>query len=341
MKGLAKITNGFLSLLLVGGILLFSDLSNRESRTKKADEQYRIAIIHWVHAPVTEKIEEGILEGLADNQLYEKKNVMVSRYNASSDISMLNSIFKQITNQKPDLIFVSCTPALQAAINTVKNIPVVFTAVADPILAGAGTSDQNHIENITGVSVVCDFETMCRIIAESAPQIKTLGSLYCPGEIVSVKFKEDFTETASRYGLDVRFFPANNASELPDAVLSMTNSNIDAVCQMGDNLLSSGISTLIKGVVNADLPYFEFNSRPPNTPMESLIQIDVDYFHNGYDAALQAAEILLKKKIPGDIPFQSPSRLIIEINTTKAEKFGIEFSESLKNKSVHYDQSTN
>jgi len=94
-----------------------------------------------------------------------------------------------------------------------------------------------------------------------------------------VKFKDDFTTIAARHGLQVKFFPANSASELPEAVLSMVNSKIDAVCQMGDNLLSSGISTLIKGVMDANLPYFEFNQRPTGTLMEGLIEIDIDYYH--------------------------------------------------------------
>jgi len=330
MKIFAKISNGFLFLLVLGAILLLSDLSNRKKKNPSEGNNFRLAFVHWIHAPITEQLEEGIYKGLSDAGLTEEENLTINRYNACGDISMLNSILKQVQSQQPDLLFVSCTPALQSAIQTIKKIPVLFTAVADPVLAGAGKDETHHLENVTGCNVVCDFETMCRLITENVPRIKTLGSLYCPGEIISVQFKEDFSETASRYGLEVQFFPANNASELPDAVLSMTNTNIDAVCQMGDNLMSSGISTLIKGVVSANLPYFDFNPRPPGTKMESLIQLDVDYFQNGYNAALLAAEVLLKGKSPGEIPFQKPLQTIIEINPVKAEKFGIHFNEKLK-----------
>jgi ABC-type uncharacterized transport system substrate-binding protein len=337
MKKVSKIFPPLLFLLTTGAILLLSDLSNRNGGDKKVDDHHKIAIIHWLHAPIVEKIDSGIFRGLADHQLIKGTNLVVSSYNASGDISLLSSIINQVTNQKPDLIFISCTPVLQKAVNEIKDIPVVFTAVADPVLAGAGTDAENHIENITGINVACDFETMCGLIAESAPGIKTLGSLFCPGEIISVKFKDDFTKIATRHGLQVKFFPVNSASELPDAVLSMVNSNIDAVCQMGDNLLSSGISTLIKGVVDAHLPYFEFNQRPPDTPMEGLIEIDIDYYRNGYDAALLAADILLKGLSPGDIPFQDPSQRFILINPAKAKQFGIEFSENIKQKATIYE----
>jgi ABC-type uncharacterized transport system substrate-binding protein len=332
-----KLINPLLALLLAGAILLMSDFSNRKGGNKKDDSIYKIAIIHWLHAPITEKIDSGILQGLADNQLIKNRSIAITSFNASADISLLSSIFNQVINLRPDLIFISCTPVLQKAVNVVKDIPVIYTAVADPVLAGAGKDVMNHSENITGINVTCDFETMCSLISECAPGIKTLGSLFCPGEIISVKFKDEFTRIASRRGLQVKFFPANNASDLPDAVLSMVNSNIDAVCQMGDNLLSSCISTLIKGVVDANLPYFEFNQRPPDSSMEALIEIDIDYFQNGYDAALLAADILLNNISPGNIPFQNPSQPFILINPAKAQQFGIEFSEKIIQNAMIYE----
>ena len=330
MKSLSKILQALFFLVAVATVLLVSDWSNRQTGISTENENFRIAVVNWVDAPFAENVEKGLLKGLEEKGIVQGKNLEMDVFKASGDISMLNSIFNQVQTQSYDLVCVSCTPALQTAINTIKNIPVVFTAVADPILAGAGTDFSNHLENITGCNVVCDFESMCRLISGNAPQIKTLGSIYCPGEIISVKFKEQFTEVAAKYGIEVKFFPANNTTELPDAVLGMTNAKIDAVCQMGDNLMSSGISTLIKGVVKANLPYFDYNARPPGSKMESLVQMDVDYFQNGYDAAMQVAQILLEKKSPGEIPFQSPTKVVLELNPEKAKSFGIEFNEETR-----------
>ncbi len=329
MKDAGKVVQGVVFFLILGGILLLSDLSNRKHSRAIPKEKLNIAFVHWIDASTIDDIEKGIFKSLEVNGLVKDKHFQADIYKASGDISMLNSILNQVQAQRYNLVFVSCTPALQAAIKTIKDTPVVFTAVGDPILAGAGTTFQNHNKNITGVSVNCDFDGMCRLITSIAPNIRTLGSIYCPGEIISIKFKEDFEKIAKVYGLEVKFFPANNATELPDAVLSMTNSNIDAVCQMGDNLMASGVSTLIKGVVNAKLPYFDFNNRPVGSNMESIAQIDVDYFQNGYDAGLQAVDILLNNKSPEKIPFQTPSKTYLEINPVKAETFGIVFNDSI------------
>ena len=334
---LKKLLQAIFIILAVGSILLISDLSNRKKGTVAPGSKLSIAIVHWIDMPATERVQEGILDGLEGNGLVEGENFSVSVYKASSDISNLNSILKQVEAQDYSLVFVSCTPALQAAINIIKETPIVFTSVADPMLAGAGEDATRHIDNVTGCSVVCDFQTMCGLITQTAPRIKILGSVFCPGEIISVKFKDEFTQVASEHGLEVKFFPANNPSELPDAVLSMTSSNIDAVCQMGDNLMSSGISTLIKGVVNAKLPYFEFNARPLGTKMESLIQLDVDYYQNGYDAANLASQILFDKISPADIPFQVPSSVFIELNPEKAKEFGIVFSDDLTQKAKYIE----
>ncbi|MCF8358265.1 MAG: ABC transporter substrate-binding protein [Prolixibacteraceae bacterium] len=327
---IGKIIQPVLFFVALAVVLLLSDISNRGKVAPSSKEKFELTVIHWIDVPAVENVEEGFFNALHENGLEKGKNLSVSVLKASGDISMLNSIFKQVKNQKPDLILVTCTPALQAAINNIEEIPVVYAAVADPILVGAGTDSENHLKNVTGGRLSNDFETMCRIITENAPRIKTLGTIYCPGEIISVKFKDDFFEVAERYGLKVKFFPANNSSELPDAVLSMTTSKIDAVCQIGDNLMSSGISTLIKGVVNADLPYFEFNARPPGMPMESLVQMDIDYFQNGFNAGLQAEQILIDGKSPGDIPFDPPTPSVVELNPVKARKFGIEFNEDTR-----------
>jgi ABC-type uncharacterized transport system substrate-binding protein len=329
MKDLEKVVTGIIFFLFLGGILLLSDLSNRKHFRSNSNVKFKIAIVHWIDISTLENVEKGIFKSLEDNGLTIDKNFQADIYKASGDISMLNSILKQIQSQNYNLLFVSCTPALQAAINTIKDIPVIFTAVADPILAGAGTDFQHHKKNITGVSVNCDFERMCSLITEIAPQIKTLGTIYCPGEIISVKFKEEFEKVASRHGLNVKFFPVNNSTELPDAVLGMTNSSIDAVCQMGDNIMASGVSTLIKGIVNTNIPYFDFNKRPKGSKMESIAQIDVDYYQNGYDAGIQAIDILLNNKNPENIPFQAPSKTYLEINPEKAKQHGIVFNERI------------
>lgn len=330
MKDAVKIGRGFLALFIVGAILLFSDLSNRQNIRHQSDKSVDLAVVHWMDAPVIEKMEAGLMRGLKERGLEPGQNLTIHTYKASGDVSMLNSIMKQVASMKPDLLLVSCTPALQSAINQIQDIPVVFTAVSDPVLAGAGTDAVNHLPNVTGCNTECDFDVMCKLVVENAPQIKTMGSIYCPGEVISMKFKESFTKVAQRYGLRMKFFPANNPAELPDAVLGMCTSDIDAVCQMGDNLMGSGIATLIKGVQKVQLPYFDFNARPQGSPMESLIQLDVDYFENGYEAASLVSKIVLEGISPANLPFRSPSKAILEINPAKAKKLGISFNQATR-----------
>lgn len=319
-----------LVIMLVAVVLLISDISNRRSPERDQKEMLSIALVHWNDVPYQEQLEQGIEDRFRDHGWLPGEHYKIRVYKAGSDIGLLNSIFNQISNSDYDLIFTSSTPALQTALQFIHNTPVVFTAVADPILAGAGLNADNHVGNVTGVSIDCAFNTMCELIARNAPGIKTLGTVYCPSEIISLKFRDEFTRTAAEYGMEVKFFPANTISDLPEAITSMMHSRIDAVCQMGDNLLASGISTLLQQVRNSDLPYFDFNPQPEGTKMESLILIDVDYYQNGYDAGAQAVDILSGKRIPAEIPFQKPSKDYITLNPEKAAGFGIRFDEQTR-----------
>lgn len=66
--------------------------------------------------------------------------------------------------------------------NKTKNIPIVFTYVADPVKAGAGKSYNEHISNITGAFATADYEGMISLVIDLFPNAKAIGTLYNPGE---------------------------------------------------------------------------------------------------------------------------------------------------------------
>ncbi|MGE4569407.1 MAG: ABC transporter substrate binding protein, partial [Bacteroidales bacterium] len=160
LKPLAK---GFAVIFLIAAMLLIADRNNRKRPTTdeaagvtadkallreqeaQSDKPFRpqktlhLKLLQYSDSPLSEMSEEGIRSGLTQYGLSPERDYRLEVSNAQGDIATLNMMMDGALNDAPDLIFVISTPTLQSAAKKIKQIPIVFTVVADPILAGAGT----------------------------------------------------------------------------------------------------------------------------------------------------------------------------------------------------------
>ena len=238
-------------------------------------------------------------------------------FNAQGDISTLNSIVDAISNNKWDLVFCSSTPTIQAISKKITKMPVVFTNVGDPVRAGLGESFEKHLPNMTGISTISDFEGMIKLVVETMPGIKKIGTIFTPGEINSVVYKEELEKAAKRHGLSLIAVPANSATEVADAAQSIASRGIQAFTQISDNLTSSCGASIIKVAYDTRIPYFAFIEK--QVAQGAVASHARDYYYAGVDAANMAIEIL-NGKSPQEIPFRYVTKSLIKINP-EAEKY--------------------
>lgn len=281
---------------------------------------YKFCLAHYVDSPNSEDAENGILDELKKIGLVEGVDFSLKTYNAQGDISTLNSIADAIAGQKWDLIFTTSTPTIQAIANKVTNTPIVFTNVGDPIRAGLGTSFDVHKSNLTGISTMSDFEGLVNLVKESIPGIKTIGTVYTPGEINSVAYKEELENAATKGGLKLIAVPANTATEVSDAALSIANQGIQAFTQISDNLTASCGASIIKVAYNSRIPYFAFIGN--QVKQGAVAAISRDYYFAGVDAVSMAKEIL-EGKSPKEIPYRFVTQSTLSVNEEAVKYFKI------------------
>ncbi|MDA3817997.1 MAG: ABC transporter substrate-binding protein, partial [Prolixibacteraceae bacterium] len=350
MAQIKKIINGILALIIIAGILLVSDLNNRKRRNTAIQEQasqlgintpqhystddktlkgrnFKFCLAHYVDSPNSENCEHGIRDELKNIGLEEGVDYTLKVYNAQGDISTLNSITNAIAAETWDLVFVTSTPTIQAISIKVTNSPVVFTNVGDPIRAGLGKSFTNHHPNLTGISTMSNFDGMVTLVKESMPNAKIIGTIYTPGEINSVAYKERLEKAASDKGLTLIAVPANSATEVADAALSIASRRIDAFTQISDNLTASSGSSIIKVAYDNNIPYFAFISEQVDAG--AIAAIASDYYYAGVDAATLAGKVL-NGTPPGKIPYQFVSNSIVKVNSEAADYFNVSIPEKYK-----------
>lgn len=312
---------------IVAAVLLLSDLDNRKPPESKADnsllsKKSRICLLQYSAAPLSEETKTGVIEGFREAGLVEGKDFDLKHYNANGDIATLNSILDNVLAENYDVLIVSSTPTLQAAIKKIKKTPIVFTAVADPIIAGGGKSFKEHLPNVAGISTLGDFEKFIKIVKAIQPDIKNTGTLYSPSEINSVKNLELFKKYAGQNGVAVRETPIFSSNEVVDAAHSLCSKKIEAVTQIIDNQMDSSFATIINAARHARIPIYAMSSK--HAADGAVATVARDYVQAGKDAVRLTLRIL-KGENPAKIPFEYASKTVITLNRTAGKFYSLRF----------------
>jgi ABC-type uncharacterized transport system substrate-binding protein len=314
----------FLAAFLAGVSLLFNSCS-----TSHNSSAFKIVLVQYNDSPLSELSQEGIREGLTHSGLKEGTDYSLKVYNAQGDISTLNLIFDAVINEKPNLVFVTSTPTLQVAVKKIRDIPVIFSVVADPLLAGAGTSFEEHLPNVTGISTMGDYSGMIDLIKLILPEVKKIGTLFTPGEINSVRNMEELKNYAESSGIELVSVPVTSSAEAADAAMSLAAMQPSIVCQIVDNLTSVSIASILKVCNDKNIPMFGFVS--DQAEKGAVVVLSRDYRQAGIDAVRQAKKIMDGSE-PSLLPFEFVSKTNIIINQEAAAKYGITVPEEVLTK---------
>lgn len=284
-------------------------------------KKLRLALVAYNDAPITEASVAGILTGLSELGLKRDVDYTMAVQNAQGDLATLNNIVDDVVDGRYDLVFITSTPTLQVVSKKIKNTPVVFTCVADPVAAGAGKSFQEHLPNITGISTMGDYKGGLQLFRQLIPGLKTVGTLYTPGEINSVVNFNTFTALAKEMGIAVTGVPVSNSSDVADAALTLTAAKPGAICQIIDNLTAASFGSIARAGTRAHIPVFGFvSSQADDGAVAAMAR---DYVQGGKDAVKLAVKIWTGTS-PADIPFRYVSRSEMVINMPAALAAGIE-----------------
>ena len=121
---------------------------------------------------------------------------------------------KQFADAKKDLIFAIATPAAQAAYNATKDIPIIFTAVTDPVKAEIAKDWKSSGTNVTGTSDKVPVDKQIELLKKLIPNAKTVGVIYNTSETNSVIQVDELKAAAEKQGLAVKEIGVTNVNEI-------------------------------------------------------------------------------------------------------------------------------
>jgi ABC-type uncharacterized transport system substrate-binding protein len=310
-----------LPLIVVSSVLLLIDRGSMKQRPVR-----ELALVMYNDSPLSELSRKGIEEGLTGLGWEKERDYRLGLHNAQGDISTLNLIIDGLISAKPALVFVVSTPSLQAVVRKIREIPVVFTTVADPVLAGAGKNFDDHLPNVTGISTLGDYRGMAEMIRSVLPGVRRVATLFSPGEANSVNNLSEFRKYTGMAGIELLAIPVNSTTEVADATLSMVSAKPDLVCQIIDNLTASSFSNIVRVCDEKKIPVFGFVSEQADKG--AVLVLSRDYVQAGRDA-VRMAEKIFNGEPPADIPFEFVSRTDIILNRSAANRYQIRMPDTL------------
>src|SRR5262249_3494049 len=239
--------------------------------------------------------------------------------NAQGDMATVSALIDSAVTRGADMLMTLSTPTLQAAIRRAQNTPIVFSYVANGIVAGAGRSETDHLHNVTGVSLIAPYDEMMTLLRRYYPSVRTVGTLFVPSESNMVFHREQMLLAAKKVGIDVVVLPVSTATEVPDAALALTSQKIDAVCQMPGNLTAAAFGSIRQAALRARLPVFAFQKS--QAVGGAVVVFGRDYFDSGKEAARMASSVM-RGRSPATIPLENFSKTELILNPEAAREIG-------------------
>ena len=189
--------------VLVGGMLAGCGKSATDSNkgTTTSSDVKNIGVVQLVQHDALDASNKGFVDGLKEKGYEDGKNIKIEQQNAQGEQANAQTIAKQFADAKKDLIFAIATPAAQAAYNSTKDIPIIFTAVTDPVKAEIAKDWKSSGTNVTGTSDKVPVDKQIELLKKLVPNAKTVGVIYSTSETNSVIQVEELKAAAEKQGL--------------------------------------------------------------------------------------------------------------------------------------------
>ena len=189
------------------------------------------------------------------------------------------------------------TPSAQAAVAATKDIPIVFTAVTDPLGAQLVASLDKPGANVTGLSDLSPLAEHIALIKEITPNVKKLGVVFNPGEANSVTLVTKLKELAGPAGIEIVKSPATKSADVQQATRALVG-EVDAIYIPTDNTVVSALEGAIAVAEESKIPLYAGDTDSVNRG--AIATIGFNYHDIGLQTAKIVARVLNGEK-PGDI----------------------------------------
>jgi putative ABC transport system substrate-binding protein len=284
-----------------------------------------IGVAKFVSHPALDAIEKGIVDELSAS----KPDYKVDLQNANADMNTAAQIAQRFKQEKVALAVGIATPTAQALANQIKDRPVIYSAVTDPVSAGLVASMDKGGANITGTSDMTPVREQLDLLRSLKPSIKRVGNIYASGEANSVALAAIVKSYCQENGLDYVESTITNSSEAKQALLSIVG-RIDGLYLGNDNTVFSALSGIAEVALEKKIPVVTADPSSAET-IPVLAALGYDYYRMGVATGKIVVRVLNGEKtadIPAFLPKDSEDMTFV-LNLDTAKRIGVSVDQSI------------
>lgn len=295
--------------------LLLSDMGRRSTG---AHSILRVALLQHASTPLLDDGTRGVIDGMAKDGFVEGKTVQIDQFNSHGDITVGNSIAKEMVSGGYDLLITVSTLSLQAVANANRGTKTVqvFGVVADPVVAGVGVARDNPLEhppNLVGIGSFLPVDEAFRIARQMNPSLRKVGTAWNPAEANSRAFVEKAREACQQMKIELLEANVENSNSVLEAEDSLVARGAEALWVGGDVTVSVAIESVVGVGRKAHIPVFSIT--PGKLDRGTLFDYGADFYAIGVQTGELAAR-MLRGADPKQVPITNLIPTYFVVNTT-------------------------
>lgn len=324
---LAFLTATILTATMVSGCgLANTQKAEQDAAETQEPESYVIGISQFAEHGSLDNCKEGFIQGLAEEGIVEGENLELLFDNAQTDMSTASTIADSYVSKKVNLICSIATPSAMTAYNAAQKagIPVIYTAVTDPVAAQLAGEDGTPVGEVTGTSDKLPIDEQLQMIRQLQPDAQRIGILYTTSETNSESAIAEYKELAGNYGFEIVDKGISTIADVSMAAADMVN-KVDCISNLTDNTVVSALQTVIDAANSKNIPVY--GSEIEQVKAGCVASMGLDYISLGKQTGKMAAQVLKGEKKASEMPFEMISEASSYVNTAAAEKIGMTLPE--------------
>lgn len=318
---------GKLAMVLIVGTAVFTGCT--KANETKNNDKIMIGISQIVEFAALDDNRRGFLKALEENGYKEGTNLEIDYQNAQGDLTTVQTISKQFASQNKDLIFAIATSSAQGAYNATKKIPILISAVTDPVAAGIVKSLEKPDTNVSGTSDYISVDKQLDLVKMFIPKAKKIGAIYNTSEINSEVQVNKLKEYSEKNGYEVILVGISSTNEVNQAISSLVD-KIDVLYVPTDNLVVSAMPIIVQKTLTKKIPIIA--SESGSVEVGALATQGIDYYKLGYKTGEMATKVLKGEDI-SKLPLAKASETKVIVNEDSLKALSIE---KIYNKDIQY-----
>ncbi len=284
-----------------------------------------VAVTAIVEHPALDAARDGVRDELKAAGFEPGRNLRFDYQSAQGNTGTAAQIARKYVGDRPDVIVAIATPSAQAVVAATRDIPVVFSAVTDPVAAKLVKGWDAAGGNVTGVSDMSPLARHLELIKQVVPAAKRVGVIYSPGEANSVAIVEALKKAAPAAGLVLVEAAASRTVDVPGAAQSLVG-KADVIYAPTDNNVMSAFEGIVRVAQQAKLPVVAADTEAVKRGAVAALGL------NYYDLGRQTGRLVvrvLNGEAPGSIPAQVSQTFELHVNPAAAQRQGLTLAEDL------------